>query len=243
MIYTRKQAVDATRIFVRHLETCYKHDTTHTANEHNSIIQPVFERGESRILMNTIGTISNKKTFESLFYEDKVALIGLLKRFDTCYEKTLRAFTFFRPTFSKYDFIFRTNLSSFIVLDRYVNLVKQWPRTNFCSAFIGTIKEGLQFPSGAGFTITPDLVERLLDEQPPLFVQDDVTIGYSLDKWNIPIHSVHRTDILLNEQVDMIHEYIKQSDNIFHYRLKNIHGNRDIDVKVMKLLLEYHYHT
>lgn len=81
IIYTRKQAVDAARIFVRYLETCYKNDTTHTAKENNSIIQPVFERGESRILMNTIGTISNKKTFESLFYEDKGALIGLLDRF------------------------------------------------------------------------------------------------------------------------------------------------------------------
>lgn len=81
-IYARKHAADAARILVHYLETCYNNDTKHTLKENNSIIQPLFER-ESRMAMNTIGTISNKKTFESLFYEDKGALIGLLERFKT----------------------------------------------------------------------------------------------------------------------------------------------------------------
>jgi DNA replication protein DnaC len=80
-IYTRRQSIDAAHIFVHYLETCYKNDTKHTAKENNSIIQPMFDRGESRMTMNTIGTISNKKTFDSLFYEDKPALINLLERF------------------------------------------------------------------------------------------------------------------------------------------------------------------
>lgn len=178
---------------------------------------------------------------EALLVDKNTLLVKCHERFDTCYEKTLRAFTFFRPMYHTYDFIFRTNLSSFIVFDRYVNLVKNWPRTNFCSAMIGIVEDEIQFPSGSGFTITPDLVERLLDERPPLIVQDDVSIGYSLHKWMIPIHKVDRTDILLNEQVDMIKEYIENSDDIFHYRIKNIQGNREIDIKVMKLLLKYYY--
>ena len=79
-LYTRTHSTDAIRIFTNYIETCYKNDPTQAANENNSIFQPTVER-ETRMTMNTIGKISSKKTFDSLFYEDKPALISLLERF------------------------------------------------------------------------------------------------------------------------------------------------------------------
>jgi AAA+ superfamily predicted ATPase len=79
-IYTRTNSTDAIRIFTNYLESCYKADPKQSINENNSIFQPTTER-ETRMTMNTIGKISAKKTFDSLFYEDKAALIGLLQRF------------------------------------------------------------------------------------------------------------------------------------------------------------------
>lgn len=179
---------------------------------------------------------------EDAFMSDKnTLLLKCSERFDTCYEKTLKAFAFFRPNFKKYDFIFRTNLSSFIVFNNYIELTKTWPKTDFCSAFIGTVDDGTQFPAGAGFTITPDLVERLLDENPPHITQDDVSIGYFLKKNNIPIHPVKRTDILLYQQYQYLGKIIEENDNIFHYRIKNIEGVRNIDIEIMKQLLNYYY--
>jgi hypothetical protein len=81
-IYTRTHSTDAIRIFTNYLELCYKADPKQSINENNSIFQPTTER-ETRMTMNTIGKISAKKTFDSLFYEDKAALIGLLQRFKT----------------------------------------------------------------------------------------------------------------------------------------------------------------
>lgn len=81
-IYTRTHSTDGIRIVIQYLTSCFQNDPKQLANENNSIFQPLIER-ESRMTMNTIGTISVKKTFDSLFYEDKGALISLLERFQS----------------------------------------------------------------------------------------------------------------------------------------------------------------
>ncbi len=176
------------------------------------------------------------------FLSDKnTLLVKCNEKLDTCYEKTLRAFTFFRPRFKQYDYIFRTNLSSFIVFDYYLKVASTWPRKEFCSAFIGKTDNEIEFPAGAGFTITPDLVERILDENPPLIVQDDVSIGHFLKKIKVPIHPVERIDILVNEQLPFLAKILSENDEIFHFRIKNIQGNRDLDIQIMIQLLSYYY--
>lgn len=79
-IYTRTYTVESLRVVTNYLESCYAADPQQTNKQNNSIFQPTVER-ETRMTMNTIGTISSKKTFDSLFYEDKETLIGLLERF------------------------------------------------------------------------------------------------------------------------------------------------------------------
>jgi hypothetical protein len=136
---------------------------------------------------------------------------------DTVYEKTLRAFEFFMPQFPKYKCIFRTNLSSVVVFDRYIPYCRSIPPTRFCSAYIG-IYEETPFPAGAGYTITPDVAIRFVKERPPLVCQDDVSVGCALKAWGIHIWPAQRIDFMNKDHVDYWRDRIPE--NIFHFRVK-----------------------
>lgn len=114
---------------------------------------------------------------------------------DTVYEKTLRAFAFFSPRLTKYKCVFRTNLSSVVVFDRYIEYCKLIPSEGFCSAYVGHEFE-VEFPSGAGYTLTPDLVRRLAVERPPLHIQDDVSLGFAFKEWGVKVRPAPRIDLL-----------------------------------------------
>lgn len=157
---------------------------------------------------------------------------------DTIYEKTLRAFAFFRPRLSEYACVFRTNLSSVVIFDRYVEYCTTIPRTQFCSARVGHASTCL-FPSGCGFTLTPDLVCRLVDERPPLHTQDDVSIGHALKEWGIPITPAPRVDLLHPDCVDALKGRIPLS--VFHFRVRQARGETLPELGVMQALISDYY--
>jgi len=179
---------------------------------------------------------------EALLVDKNTLLVKCEESFNTCYEKTLKAFEYFSPQFSKYDYILRPNLSSFIVFDHYLEFCKMLPKVNGCSAVIGT-HTTIQFPSGAAFTLTPDLVMRLLQERPPYVVQDDVSIGNALKLWNIHILPAPRTDISYDKDIEYIDSIISNDKTIFHYRVKRLSGNRNIDVDILNKLVDKYYIT
>jgi hypothetical protein len=177
-------------------------------------------------------TISEKVKIN---YFTNTVTVSIEDTYSNIYEKTLRVFDYFYPKLSSYDFIFRTNLSSFIRFDKYIQLAMTFPKENFCSAIIGDIGgiDKTKFPSGAGFTITPDLVKRLCDERPSFISIDDVPIGYALQKWNIPIILSYRYDIKKNDHIETF-----ETDH-FHFRLKT--NNRSQDVINYKKLVQKYY--
>ena len=136
---------------------------------------------------------------------------------ETVHEKTLRAFEFFAPHFPKYKCIFRSNLSSVLVLDRYIEYCKTIPSEQFCSAYTGVF-EGTTFPAGAGYTITPDIALRLVEERPPLICQDDVSLGFALKEWGIPITKARRLDFITEKHYDASHAIVER--DVFHFRVK-----------------------
>jgi hypothetical protein len=136
---------------------------------------------------------------------------------ETVHEKTLRAFDFFEPRLSNYKCVFRTNLSSVVVFDRYLEYCRSIPEQDFCSAYIG-VEGDVPFPAGAGYTITPNLIRRLIAERPPLRTQDDVSLGHALKEWGIPIASVQRVDLLNETDVAMTRGRVPKS--VFHFRVK-----------------------
>jgi hypothetical protein len=167
-------------------------------------------------------------------------LLRIEESLDTVYEKTLRAFRFFEPQLSNYTFVYRTNLSSFIDFGKYLQVCARFPRTECCAAWVGWYEEGIPFPSGAGFTLSPDLVRRLLRENPPLLVQDDITIGHTLHRWGIPILPVSRADYVAVENAFAINCSDPEMP-IFHYRLRS--DDRNLDVIALRTLVTRNHPT
>lgn len=179
-------------------------------------------------------------TEPAVLADENTLLIQIHDTLENCYEKTLRAFDFFSKDFDKYDFIFRTNLSSFIYLPYYFEFCKQLPKTNCCAAVIGG-GENFKFPSGAGFTLSIDLAKRFLLERPPFDTQDDVTIGFALQSWKIPIIHAERIDILSFYHMENIPMVIQKNPTAYHYRLKNGEEKRQYDVHSYIVLLSLYY--
>lgn len=152
---------------------------------------------------------------------------------ETVYEKTMRAFRFFEPQLSNYTFVYRTNLSSFIDFRKYLQVCAGLPQTECCAAFIG-YESGIPFPSGSGFTLSPDLVRRLLNENPPNVSQDDVTLGVALHRWGIPIRGVNRADYVA-ERKCFVYLWLNPGIPLFQYRVKT--DDRKHDAAALRALV------
>lgn len=165
----------------------------------------------------------------------------------TVHEKTLMAFKYFLPQLSQYKCVFRTNLSSVVVFDRYLEYCKTIPSEGFCSAFTGVGVENderYEFPGGAGYTLTSDLVRRYVEEWPPVLHQDDLTLGYVLHRWGIPITQAPRADILSEFYETSLRGRIPST--YFHFRVKQLTrhdgGEEDpYELEIMQNLISEHY--
>lgn len=136
-----------------------------------------------------------------------------------CTDKTIQTFKLINHI--EYDYIFRTNSSSYVDKHKLKDYLIDKPKNNFYSGIIG-LHEGNYFCSGSGFFLSKDLVtliinnENLLDRS---FI-DDVSIGNFLNKNGIPLINSERFDVLSSDDIN---------ENFFHYRLKTSDRNEDIN--------------
>jgi hypothetical protein len=100
------------------------------------------------------------------------------------------------------------------------------------------------FPTGAGFTITPDVVRAILAHPFPQHVHggDDVAVGGVLKELGIKIRSVPRIDITATAHRDARLKMIEANPAAYHVRVK--HETRDRterDLDVHRILLKKYY--
>jgi hypothetical protein len=96
--------------------------------------------------------------------------------------KTLEAFEYVLKHF-EFDYLLRTNQSSYINKERYIKWLEDKPKENFYSGLVGK-NQGKTFVSGAAMTFSKDLIENLVSRKndlPPNTV-DDVAIAQMLNK-------------------------------------------------------------
>ena len=186
---------------------------------------------------------------QSEFLEDDTLWIKIDETLDNVYEKTLRAFEYFIPKLDKYDFVYRSNLSTFVSFEHMLKFCETLPKTMSCGAVAGgippedeqrnSIKAGFSFPGGNGFLLSPDLVKRLAEEKIPLVVQDDVTIGVALRKWEVRIQEFARPDYRDDGHWFVNNDnLIDKSTNwnlnpkpiMFTYRIKSIDRTKDVEI-------------
>jgi hypothetical protein len=160
---------------------------------------------------------------------------------DALWKKTLASFKYFKPALDRYDFVYRTNLSSFVRFDRYLEACRTYPTSNLCAALIG-IREGIPFPSGSGFTLSIDIVKRFIDDPPAHHIVDDVTVGMALQTWGIPIVPVPRIDFVDSCTVAEFSARLPTLGDAFHVRVRTANAGRlERDLQIYRSLCDIFY--
>lgn len=155
--------------------------------------------------------------------------------------KTITALKYFTSPEFSYDYIFRTNLSSFLVLDRFLQHIETLPRGNVYTGVVYDwhgVRPPIRYVSGAGFLMSQD-VARVCSEMPSSQfhrVIDDVLIGDYLKTRNIHPQEcpIRRLDFAF--YVKYVIEY---PEDVFHFRVKNHDRNQDIEI--LKNLIKHYY--
>lgn len=136
-------------------------------------------------------------------------------------EKMIKAFEMIKDF--NFDYIFRTNSSSYVDKELLLKYIKNKPKENFYSGFIGNYNN-IYFASGSGFFLSRDLFDIIIKnkEKIDIYLLDDVSIGKFLTDRGFEIFNSERLDILDNI-------FDKTDLNYFHYRLKTFDRRNDIN--------------
>ena len=188
-----------------------------------------------RISLFSINLVLKKRKFQkskvdiekneiSTFVPDLYSLIGA---------KTLEAFKISLEKFD-FDFIFRTNASSYLDLRGLKGYLEDKPKNNFYAGVIGN-HQSINFASGCGYFISRDLVDKVLINR-DLWDHnhiDDVSLGKLLtEELQADIQEVKRIDI---DSSDFDLSLVKSNPlKVFHYRCKAADPNTTI--RIMKAL-------
>lgn len=124
-----------------------------------------------------------------------------------------------------YDYIFRTNASSYVDKKRLKSFLKDKPRTNFYCGI-----DGGGFASGCGFALSTDLINilRTIDDYPT--ESEDCLIGVYLERAGIKVTAgAQRFDYYFTGgEVPLT----------YHYRCKSNDSDRSKDIKAFEHLFK-----
>lgn len=164
------------------------------------------------------------------------------------YQKTIKAIEYINKNY-EYEFILRTNLSSFLNLNNILSYLDLVPNINFAG---GYSFQG--FISGTGIFMSRDVGNILIQDQRNDDINEDVLISNIISQNNIPIINITAYKWGFLTDADESHlppncefiscgafdENIKYSSNILYFRIKN-GSNRNIDIQYFKLLIKNIY--
>jgi hypothetical protein len=167
---------------------------------------------------------------EFVFNGKNTLFVKCKESWDTCWEKTLMAFRYFLPSVDTYDFVYRTNLSSFIHFERYLQFCAGLPSSGVYSGFIGK-HGGVSYASGSGFTLSVDMFKKVVEAgaNQKKLIQDDVTIG-----------AIMSVSIKPAKRVNWSERGLLDTDcEIYHVRLKST--DRNLDITRYNQLIDRYY--
>ena len=152
--------------------------------------------------------------------------------------KVLKSIKYFTElSYKKYDYIFITNLSTFINVDKLIDECNNLDK-NLCAAVTGSYQFAnllYPFPSGAGAIYSNDLLKRVLKYQETINHElypntDDIFFGKVLYELNTAIKPINRLNICSEADYQNILNDISVSS---HIRIK-IDNNRNAEPKYHK---------
>ena len=174
---------------------------------------------------------------EIIIDNDTIFIKGYESFIPGCLDKTIKSIEFFIKNNIDFDFIFRTNLSSVVHLNKLYNLLHT---SIMCAGVIGNYNN-INFISGAGILISKDFCCDLIKNKNCLNynVIDDLSIGKFIMDKNINIVPLTRFEAYnYEDNIELITSNIIK--DYFHFRCK---ANKDIQktIDLMKKIIEIIY--
>lgn len=167
--------------------------------------------------------------------------------------KTLMSLELLLPRLHEFDFVLRTNLSSFFVFPNLLSFLRNVPREKlYCGIPHQFYNPPNKWVCGAGIVLSIDLVRELVaNKQSMMDLKgkgeldvdyypdvDDVVIGNFFHQKGIQITPGKYLEIHNNW------EYVKDNipDDIYHFRIKSLPPlERENDLAIQKVLLKKYY--
>ncbi len=139
--------------------------------------------------------------------------------------KTILSMKAFEPRLKEFQYVLRTNLSSFYVFPRLLDYVRTLPEVGCYSA--APIHPNASIGSGAGFLLSSDVAQLLIAHEAEFLGQvgteDDMLVGKFLERHHIPLIAHARCDFLDLESFYKQRENLPE--NVFQFRVKT--GDQD----------------
>lgn len=142
-----------------------------------------------------------------------------------------------------YDYFFRTNLSSFLIIENLIKIKNNLPSNNVFAGFLGK-----DFVSGSGFWLSKDVVNYILENKSSInySINDDVAIGRFLltlipmDK-RIKLERYDIDHVNPNRNIKNIENILLEIKNNNHYHIRLKKSNRNEDIEIVKYLYNHFY--
>lgn len=163
--------------------------------------------------------------------------------------KTLYAMEYMLPRLHEFDFVIRTNVSSFFVFDRLLAFLETLPTKECVAGHIdgGSHERATQiWTCGAGIYLSPDMVELFVANKDYILedpfldcTYDDVFISYFFRANNIPLRQAHYF-----EWFKTVNEWVKLPpipDNVYHFRIHSAGDRLVNDLYIQRELLQKFY--
>ena len=136
-----------------------------------------------------------------------------------------------------FNYIFRTNISSFLVVSGlYAWVTSQAIKRTYCG-IVGWVGPTQSFVSGSGILLSKDVAAIVARMPNPLDsrIIDDVAIGIFLKLYGISASTcgARRRDLIKTPKIPLV---LNERD--FHYRLKQVCGDRSKEPDMFAELLE-----
>jgi hypothetical protein len=150
--------------------------------------------------------------------------------------KTILAFNHVLDNY-EFDYIFRTNTSSYLDTAKLLEFLEDQPRQNQYAGVVGVTLGDTKFASGAGILLSKDVVQRVCDKADGWKhgLVDDVALAdliQKIDGPSVEVTEIPRVDIAtVGAAQSLSPEIIKQN---FHFRCKA--KSADETIKIMRYI-------
>jgi hypothetical protein len=171
-------------------------------------------------------------------------IVNIKEEYDNTSRKNIDTLIYINKHYPDIDYVYRTNLSSYINIDNLVKYLSTAPRTGFYSGQRRSAPyQNFKFASGSGFTMSRDVVDLVAQNKDNINLRapDDLPLGRFLHQSNIEFTHLdwHRMNNTFSNT-----DFNNFPKDRPQYRLRTypkFGGDRREDVKKMKHLHNIFY--